>query len=200
MVAITFPTTITQGDSYTTTYTLEDYPSNDGWSLYAHIQGNNTLTIVCTVDTLGNYVLDLTTVETSTLSPGSYQIVFYVTKTGQRIVVSKLLFDVAPDFLSDTATDFRSFNQKMVDALEALLLRRADNFQLDLLRTSIDAKEFERMSVDDIQMLLDKYKMKVQNEQRTKKGRSPWGRRVTWNFNQDVSEFYNTYDEINKRY
>lgn len=176
-MTLTIPTQFIQGDSYHQEYTLVDYLPSDGWVLHLKIQGpfNEDITLTNVDDV---HVLDITPAYSLQLLPGIYKFTFYVVKsTTDRQVIQSSQVSVLPDPLSDSVdTDFRTFNQKMVDALEALLMRRASSFQLDMISSTIDNKEWEKMTPDKITALLNQYKNKVRIEQ----GRI--AKRVLYNF------------------
>lgn len=176
-----FPSKLTQGDTYTNTYILPEYLPSDGWSLKAHIQGATVLTLTSTVLN-DEYVITLNNTNSQSLNAGAYQIVWYVEKSGERKTLSKQSLTIEPDFLNDTTDNFLTFNQKMVNALEALLLRRATNFQLDMLESTIDTKIWKKMSPIELQDLLDKYRHKVQQEVAAASGKSSFGKRIAYDF------------------
>lgn len=177
-VTINFPTTITKGDSQIINVVLDDYSASNGWTLWLLLNGPVPLTLEATTATDGSFDLNLTSVLTSTLEPSFHQAVMYVTKGVERITLQSTRTEVLPDptEFAYVNQDFRTFEEKMVDALEALLQRRASNSQLDILRTSIDGKELDRLSPVEIADLRDKYKAKVLSQQ----GKIP--RRILYTF------------------
>jgi hypothetical protein len=155
-----FPSTITQGDSFTFTTSIDEYPPTDGYTLNLAIRGLSSADIVATT-LASDYIIDIPTSISSTLTPGTYKAIFFATKGIERITLYSKSLEVLEDPILMGNIDMRSHEQIMLDAIEAFIEKRATQGQLDHLSTEIDAKKLQRMSMTDLVALRDHYKSKV---------------------------------------
>jgi hypothetical protein len=158
-------------------YRISGFEPKFGWVLKLAFNGKAPqLVLSCSALDTDTHHLALAT--TSGLLAGEYQVVFFSERPGERKTLSTSRLTVAPNPVGTTnILDFRSFEEQMLDAIEALIMRRASNAQLDMIKSSIDGKEFERMNANDLLRLRDKFKAKVLAQ----KGRSI--KRILYHFN-----------------
>jgi len=81
-----------------------------------------------------------------------------------ELLVMANMFDLNEPF------DGRSFNQKMVEAIEAYILGMATNDQIDHIKAVESHRELQRMGARELQKLLDLYKNRLYREQNPGKG------------------------------
>ena len=148
------------GDSYSVD--LSDYNSylSQGYTLNLSLRGLSELDIATTTTSLA-----ITSAQSSTLSPATHSYLLYATKTTERITLQQGTVLVIANPLDSAVKDFSSFNIKMLDALEAHLLSKADSNQLDHLKSVIGDKELQRMSLTDLVALRNKFLNLVNQEQ-----------------------------------
>ena len=155
-----FPSTITQGDSFTFTTPIEEYPPTAGYTLNLAIRGLSSVDIIAAT-LLSDYIIDIPSSVSSTLTPGTYKAIFFVTKGIERVTLYSKSLEVLEDPILIGNIDMRSHEQIMLDAIEAFIEKRATQGQLDHLMSEIDAKKLQRMSMTELVALRDHYKAKV---------------------------------------
>ena len=114
---------------------------------------------------------NLTPTQSENLEPGAYDVYFVETTDSTRKVLLKSQMEVTPNlFVAGDPVDIRTFNEKMVQALEAYILGKADNDQLDHLKAVETHRELHRMSSTELQQLLDKYRRRLWREKNPGRG------------------------------
>ena len=155
-----FPSTITQGDSFKFTTPIDEYTPTDGYTLNLAIRGLSSADIVATT-LLSDYIIDIPSSISSTLTPGTYKAIFFVTKGIERVTLYSKSLEVLEDPILMGNIDMRSHEEIMLDAIEAFIEKRATQGQLDHLMSEIDQKKLQRMSMTELVALRDHYKAKV---------------------------------------
>jgi hypothetical protein len=94
--------------------------------------------------------------------------------------VSFGIMEVLPDLAAVSAPyDARSDNEKALEAIEAVLGKRAT---LDQDRYKINNRELWRTPISDLLKLRDVYRAAVRRERARNAGRSQWGRLIPVTF------------------
>lgn len=159
-MAIDFPISFTQGDSFTFKTILTDYPTSSGYELHLAIRGLSSADLEASISE-EQYVFAFTTSITASLTPGVYKATFYLVKAAERITLQTTNLEVLEDPILMGNIDMRSHEEIMLDAIEAFMQNRATKGQLDHLMTEIDGKKLERMNMLELIQLRDYYKAKV---------------------------------------
>jgi hypothetical protein len=125
------PSTIQSGDTVSWTASGSDYTPADGWDLTYYIRGAVALDIdgVASTDQ-SEWTVTLTAAQTGTMSAGTYSFVARVSKDSDVYTVSKGFIQVETDLAAQLAGyDARSHIKKVLDAIEAVMERRATKEQ-----------------------------------------------------------------------
>jgi len=134
----------------------DDYPASEGWSLTYYFRGpEGKFDISASAD--GDYfAVSVTPTTTATYKPGDYT---WTTKVGLGSDVYTIdhgSCTVQTDLATKGAGyDPRSHVKKVLDALEAAILKKASK---DQLSTSVDGISIQRMTPEQILLWYSKYK------------------------------------------
>lgn len=161
---MTEPKTIAAGDSKTWLKSLPDYKASDGWVLhYALFNGTATWNFDAIAegdDHRVNLIVSITT----TWTPGRYDWTAYVTRGAEeREVVDGGQIIIGADPASGQPYDGRTHARKMLDALEAVIEKRATGSDLDLIRGTYGERAIER-DPEKLIVWRDQYKREVADE------------------------------------
>jgi len=158
------PGKITSGDSVSWTRVVADYKASDGWVLhYAmfNAAANYSFDGVASGD---DHAINLVSADTAGWSAGRYDWTAYVTKGADRHVVTTGALIVTPDPTAGVNYDGRTHARKMLEALEAVIEKRATASDMDLVRGTFGGREVERDPAKLIEWR-DKYKKDVESEE-----------------------------------
>ncbi len=160
------PSTFTQGDALTWTKSVSGYDPAS-WTLTYHFvhQSSGKRTIVCTDNGDGSYLATLTNANSAQFVPGvwNWQAVLTDGGTGQ-LATDEGQLTVKPGFAGMTdAHDKRTYAEKVLEKIEALILDTADNeetnFSIDGISMSFEGKA-------DLRTARDYWRRMVKQEQR----------------------------------
>lgn len=162
------PGKIAAGDSLNWTRHLSPYKAADGWVLhYALFNALAAYTITAAADG-DSHLVDVAGSVTDTWAPGRYDWTAYVTRESDN--ARRQLFTgtlvVAPNLASGQPYDGRSHARRMLDAIEAVIEKRASKQELDLVRGSFGGFDAER-SPEKLIVWRDKYAREVADEEAT---------------------------------
>jgi hypothetical protein len=148
------PSSFTKGDSVSWIKSLSEYPASE-WTLAYAIRGAVSLNITAAAH--GNeYDVAISATQSNTLTAGTYWWQAVVTKGAERITVDNGQFIVTPSLQDANAGyDGRSHVKKVLDALEAIIEKRAT---LDQQSYAIAGRSLSRMTIEEIFIFRDKYK------------------------------------------
>jgi hypothetical protein len=154
-----------------------DYAAD--WTLTAIIRGPSAITLTATADgTAYTFTADAAT--TAAWAPGRYAYSIRATNDADVLEVSFGIMEVLPDLAAVSAPyDARSDNEKALEAIEAVLGKRAT---LDQDRYKINNRELWRTPISDLLKLRDVYRAAVRRERARNAGRSQWGRLIPVTF------------------
>lgn len=162
------PTRITAGNSYAWSKHLK-YFQSDGWTVHFSITGiNNQLTFDAQEESAGHWSVSISSSQTEVLSEGEYRLIGYAKNTSldQRVTFYSNFLKVRPDF--SQATDLRSYAEKTLEAIEAMILKSASKDQQSV---TVDGQTLSRRSVPDLMLLRDRFKREVAREKDLKKSK-----------------------------
>lgn len=178
------PKQLRPGMTITWTESVSDYPPSAGWTLRYTLTDTSNAIIITTTTSGDGYLVTLTP---STLRPndaaitaGFYRLYGYVEKgtgaTLERHEVSDTVVEVLP-YLEITpitggetlaSIDTRTHARKMLDAIEALMLKRATKAQASY---QIAGRALSFLSPKELRMEYERWKRKVDREEGTNTGK-----------------------------
>lgn len=174
------PTSITAGDSVEWTEVLSDYPASAGWVLtYTLTPRGFTAqkqTITCTADAL-NHAAAITGAQSALFTPGEYEILGYVTLGSDRKTVLRDRITVNPDPASESATDYQTWLEKTITALEASITGVASAQYQSM---TVMGKTLGVMSLKEKLDMRDRLRSELQQIKRQSTG--GFGRRIQCRF------------------
>ena len=156
------PLSLTAGDRWTWTDSLSDYPATL-WTLTYYFRGPTSLAAAVGVASGTDHVVTVAAATTAALKPGVYDwqaranLILTVT-TIATVAIGRLT--VAPN-LAAAAVDYRSFNVRVTEALQATIENRATTDQLSM---SIAGRSLSRMSWDELLGAYDRFKVLAASE------------------------------------
>jgi hypothetical protein len=152
------PQTLTAGDLWGWTDTLTDYPATV-WVLYYYFAGPKAFSITGTASG-SDHVLAYLAASSTDYPRGTYQWrarVVKIADTTNKVSVATGRLSLLPN-LANLATDNRSHEQKVLDALEAVIQNRATTDQQSY---SVAGRSISRMTWDELHAAYDRYKLIV---------------------------------------
>lgn len=166
------PSRITAGDTVEFSLPEDDYTPADGWVMYVQFVNADHRVVVEGVPVAGSSDFVISAAQTSAMPAGSYRATAYVERgtgvTLERHSIQSLMIEVVSGLL-DSATDVRGHAAKMLDALEAVLEKRATT---DVLKYEIRGRALERMPVEDLIRWRNYYRIELKKELAAASGKS----------------------------
>lgn len=160
-VPTTEPTEFRSGDTVKWTRSLSDYPASDGWSLsYVFINADRKMSVAATADG-DDFAVTITATVSSGYAAGRFSWVAYVTKATERYTIDNGTVDVLANLSAQSMSDTRSHARKVLDAIEAVLEKRAT---LDQENYTHNGLSIARTPVADLLVLRDRYRWDVRQE------------------------------------
>jgi hypothetical protein len=99
--------------------------------------------------------------ETEYFEPGTYAWKSYAEKSGERYPISSGTIIIEANILQSSPSDFRTHARKTLEAIEAVIERRATKEQLSI---SIAGRALQYMTMDEIIKARIFYKLEVEKE------------------------------------
>lgn len=162
------PPTITAGDSLTWRKTLEDFPASSGWALsYILLNAAGKIEISAGADG-SDHLVELSASATSAYPPGRYGYTAFVTLSGDRFSVASGGVEVLPDLAQLANYDPRTFAERSLDAIEAVLSGKASK---DQLTYSLNGMSLGRYSWAELIKARDYFRAEVVKERRQVAGK-----------------------------
>ena len=128
-IATTEPTQFRAGEYVTWEKSLADYSADDGWTLKYTLSGNAGGTIAAKAATGSGttHTMVFTVAETAALTKGKFKLFGWVENAdaSQKITISTTTVTVLTNLFTASATDQRSDNQIILDAIIAVIKGRA---------------------------------------------------------------------------
>lgn len=162
-VPYTEPSSIRAGDTLSWRRSLADYPAGDGWVLsYTLINTLAKITITSTAD--GNdHVVNVPATISDDYPASWYDYFAHVAKGTERYSIGSGRMQVLPNLATATTYDVRSHARKMLDAVEALLEKRATAEQIGVLKAAYADRSTEFEHAELLKMR-DRYRADVAAE------------------------------------
>lgn len=154
------------GDTVAWTKTLSDYPASAGWVLtYIFLSGNNKYVVTASADG-DNHAASLTAADSADWPADDYTWHSFVTKDAERYYIGVGRTTVKPNFaIHPSGLDNRSHVKKVLDALEAMILRRATKDQQAYTVTiGGESRTISRLSPAELLKWRDTYRVEYQRE------------------------------------
>lgn len=145
------------------------------WTVTLHLRGPSQINLVAAPDGEGHKI-EADPATTATWAPGAYWWTIRATDGVDVVEIETGDLTVLPDLVNAAAGyDGRSDNEKALDAIRAVIAKRAT---LDQERYRINNRELYRTPIADLLKLRAFYARAVARE----KGKSAWGRPVRVSF------------------
>lgn len=164
------PATLIAGDSLRLAIAVGKYNQADGWSVALVLQplaGGSPATVAAIVAD-NEWLMVLSSAASAQLAPGKVQYLIAATKDGNRSTIDHGQIVVLPDPAAANV-DQRSYAQRALDAIDAVLERRASAEEMEF--TFADGRAVKMFSPVDLLTLRKHYARLVSRE--NSKGRGP---------------------------
>lgn len=163
----TVPDKITAGDSLQFDFTVDDYPSDDGWVVtYYFFNSTSNFDFEATADGNGGYEVNVLPTITTGWPVGVYSYQARAVKgTETHSVDSGCDIEIAPN-VSSGPIDGRSWAQKMLDALETRIADRTAQVTNSYV---IGDRQINKMTLEELITARDRMKQIVLQEQNAKR-------------------------------
>lgn len=145
------------GDLWSWKKSVPGYPASEGWALTYHFANSSANFSISASGDGADFLVEVTP---ENPAPGLYNWAATVKKGAARITVGSGSITVHPDPESGSA-DLRSYAQKIVDAIEAVIEKRASKDQENY---SIDGRSLARTPIADLLLLRDRFRKELANE------------------------------------
>lgn len=162
------PETVVAGDTWRWKRTdlVTDYPASAGWALsYVLLNASAKITITASADG-DEFRVDEAAADTASHAAGVYAWEASVTNGADRFRVGTGTLEVEADFAAATTLDTRTHARKVLDAIEAVIERRASKDQQEY---TVDGRSLKRTPVGDLLVLRDRYKREVEREEQAER-------------------------------
>lgn len=160
------PDALRAGDTWSWAAYFDAHPASDGWALGYTLLNSLTRHTATAVADGDGFIATVTAAESATYAPGNYSWVARVVKGAEVHTVATGTVRVLPDLTN--ATDLRSHAQKTLDAIEAVIEKRASR---DQQAYSINGRSLTRMTLAELIRLRDMYRREVQRDAGDSRGR-----------------------------
>jgi len=154
------PSQIVAGDTLNFCRSLSDYQAADGYQISYKLVNTAAVIEFSGADQGGGeWLFDIKPSTTESWQSGKFTWYEIATKGPDRFTLASGNTEIKPD--PTAAHDTRSYAQKMLDAVEALLQKKATKDQQNY---AINGRSLTRYSVEDLIALRDKFKAEVAQE------------------------------------
>lgn len=172
------PPTIAAGVDFERCVTLAGY-SAPVWEATAHLRGPGNIDMTAVPNGMGHR-FNVPASETTDWPAGVYHYAVRVTDGDAIREVETGRVEILADLAAVSApTDLRSHARRTLDAIEAVLEKRASR---DQERYTINNRELWRTPIGDLLKLRDTYRAEVRKEDAAAAGKSLWGPAVRVRF------------------
>lgn len=169
-IATSEPNEFISGDSVKFIKNVPAYQPVDGWVLnYVFVNELKRYEVTASDNGDGRHLIEITPATSKGFRAGNYKFFAYVSDGTDRYSVGEGSLIIKPDFTSPNF-DPRSHAKKVLDALEAVIEKKATEDQLSV---TINGRSIQLLSPLDVLKWRDKYKAEYADEQkreRIKKG------------------------------
>jgi hypothetical protein len=156
------PAVLRAGDTWTWQRSLPDYPASAGWSLrYVLVNAEHRKEFDSAASGNDHLVTVAADASDDTI-PGDYTLVCLAINGAQRFTVSQSRVQVRPNVAATRPFDARSQARRALEAIEAVLERRAS---LDQEEYAINGRSLKRTPIKELLELRDRYLAEVRSEE-----------------------------------
>lgn len=155
------PTEINAGDSASWSKSCPGYTPAEGWAVRYVLRGPGSLDIEYASAIGSEYRFELPASATRDLPPGLYRWAAFASRDDDRRTLDSGTLTVRPDLESAGQIEARSHAQRMLDAIEATLLKRATRDQQSY---EIEGRRLDRTPIADLERLRNHYRRVVDRE------------------------------------
>lgn len=160
------PEKLTAGVTWKWKKTHSDYPASE-WSLNYYLRRNGaTETSFGSTADGDTFQVNVGATVTALFTPDVYDIVGIVTKGSEKFVVYDGILKVLTNPASSSAYDPRSHARRVLDLIEAAMEGRIPN---GMESYTIGGRSITKISLPDLRMLYEKYKMDVVMEEQAER-------------------------------
>lgn len=154
------PSKIVAGDTLNFCRSLSDYPAADGYQIsYKLVNAADVVEFSGADQAGGEWLFDIKPATTKDWQTGKFTWYEIATKGADRFTLANGQTEIKPD--PTAAHDTRSYAQKMLDAIEAMLEKKATKDQQNY---AINGRSLTRYSIEDLIALRDKFRAEVTQE------------------------------------
>lgn len=139
------------------------YPSCEYTMKYVLVNATGRIEITSAA-TVNGYSVILKASDTASWSAGTYRMIGYAEKSGEKYEVYNATIVVDANPFTGTGTDYRSHNQRVLEALQATIQGRATKEQSEL---TIGSRMIRLMSMDELIKAETHYRWMVKSESGT---------------------------------
>jgi hypothetical protein len=161
-IPTTEPSAIVAGDTVSWTRSFADFPASQGWALAYKLRNAWDKINISASASGDDFLVSISAATSAAYVVGDYSFDAYATKGSERHTVASGKITVLPNLDTTSAVDDRSFNQRMVDAIEDLLEGRAT---ADVQAYQIGGRQLTKMTVDELEKWRAQYRFRLNREQ-----------------------------------
>lgn len=168
------PSRLTAGDSAEWTISLPDYPAPT-WTLkYYLVKDGKQIVITGTqYGSTEEHHISVDAATTAAWQPGTYSYQAKASNGTDRKDAGSGTVVIEPDFAQQgSGYDDRSFAKKSLDAIEAVIERRASKSQQEY---QIAGRALKFMTMEELLNARDRFRAEVRNQERKKAGKPAFG-------------------------
>jgi len=156
------PKQISAGDTFKWTVSFSDYPASDGWTLaYAFRNATQKIDISATPNGDSFDVL-VAAATTAAYVAGDYSWSAFAEKGSERYTADSGRITILPNLEVDAPVDARSFNRKMLDAINATLQGGSSSVVAEY---TIGNRSIKYLTQDELQSAKRLYEQRVAREE-----------------------------------
>lgn len=159
------PLELHAGDTWTWTRDSADYPAS-AWTVTWFAKGAAGAFSITGTAEGDTHRATMAKAGTAVVKPGRYDWVARAGNGSEQYTIATGSFEVLPDFTAEGAYDGRSHARKALEAIQAVIERRAT---LDQEEYSIEGRSLKRTPMADLLMLRARYLREVQAEETAQK-------------------------------
>lgn len=157
----TEPTSIIAGDTAKWLKTLADYPASAGWTLvYTLINADHKISISTTAQG-DDHLVNVSAATTAAWHAGAYDWRAQATLVGEVYTVASGRMTIGASFDAVVKLDNRSSSRKMLDAVEAVMLKTAST---NVQEYEIAGRRLKHYSMGELLQLRDRLRGEVARE------------------------------------
>ena len=156
---------IQAGNTFEYAVNSGEYIPSDGWSCLMYLRGRAGGPVGFIVESIvenDKFVLQASAAETALFKAGDYKYFISVEKDENRFLVEEGTVEVLQDY-ADENFNIKSHAQKILNAIDATLLKRATKDQLSY---KIAGREISKIPIPDLLALRTKVKNEIEAEER----------------------------------